>query len=75
MPSNDEPSPDNLARGDRAIEWDWHKEDPVEVVLVAFILILFFTLPRQGCRLGVQGDAGIRPAFTVDQPAAERVDE
>jgi hypothetical protein len=29
--------------------WDWWGENPVEIILVAFILILFFTLPRMGC--------------------------
>lgn len=39
--------------------WDWQGEDPVEIVLVAFILVLFFTLPRPSC--GVQGSGVSAP--------------
>jgi hypothetical protein len=46
--------------------WDWWGENPVEVVLVAFILIFFFTLPRTGC--GVDKTKG---SFPVNQPASE----
>ena len=29
--------------------WDWRKENPVELVLLVFIVALFFSFPRQGC--------------------------
>ena len=41
--------PQHLGRGDRAIYWEWRQESPVEIVLVIFILVMFFMLPRTGC--------------------------
>lgn len=29
--------------------WNWWRENPVEIILVTFILVLFFFLPRAGC--------------------------
>lgn len=34
---------------DRSFFWDWSGEDPVEIIVVIFILVLFFTLPRGNC--------------------------
>ena len=39
----------NLSQKEGSRVWNWRGENPIEVVLVAFILILFFTLPRTGC--------------------------
>lgn len=39
----------HLGNDHDGIEWDWWGESPVEIVLVAFILIFYFTLPRMGC--------------------------
>lgn len=29
--------------------WDWWRENPIEIILVIFILVFFFAFPRQGC--------------------------
>lgn len=47
--SETEESSSHLVRGQREIVWDWEGEDPVEIILVCFVLVLFFTLPRGGC--------------------------
>lgn len=43
-----------------ANRWDWWSENPVELVLVVFILIIFFMMPREGCGISQVG---------VDEPA------
>lgn len=44
--------------------WDWWSENPVEVVLVIFILVLFFALPRAGC--GVTNTAPTPPPTALE---------
>ena len=46
---NSEPGKTHLGADEEGLKWDWWGENPVEIVLVAFILIFFFTLPRMGC--------------------------
>jgi hypothetical protein len=41
--------PQHLETKKDPVWWDWWSENPIEVVLVLFILVLFFALPRQGC--------------------------
>ena len=41
--------PQHLETEKDPVWWDWWSENPVEVVLIVFILVLFFALPRQGC--------------------------
>lgn len=43
--------------------WDWWSENPVEILLVLFILVLFFALPRDGCGIDAEEDA--RPPGAV----------
>ena len=38
-----------------AKRWDWWSENPVELVLVAFILVVFFMMPREGCGISAEG--------------------
>ncbi len=45
--------------------WDWWSENPIEIVLVIFILVLFFALPRQGCGITETGDQA--PPTAVEQ--------
>jgi hypothetical protein len=54
------------------IWWDWWSENPVEIILVIFILVLFFTLPRAGC--GITAEAGAQDT-APQAPAATAVDE
>jgi hypothetical protein len=58
--------PDHLEDDDSPIYWDWWGENPVEVVLVAFILIFFFMFPRAGC--GIDKTKG---SFPSNQPSSE----
>ncbi len=60
MVDDESDAPTHLGADNRPIYWDWGGENPVEVVLVAFILILFFTLPRTGC--GIDNTKGNFPA-------------
>lgn len=56
-------TPDHLGGREREFYWDWSRENPVEIVLVAFILIMFFALPRTGCGIDKsEGDFSVRPA-------------
>ena len=45
--------------------WDWWKENPGEIIVVALILVLFVVVPWQGC--GVSEAPEVRPSgeFTV----------
>lgn len=43
--------PEHLGRKQKTIYWDWTGENPVEIILVTFILVLLFTLPRTGCQI------------------------
>lgn len=45
--------------------WNWWSENPAEIILVIFILIFFFTLPRAGC--GVTQVAELGPTAPVYQ--------
>jgi hypothetical protein len=48
--------------------WDWRKENPGEVILVVFGLLLFVFWPRTGC--GVTPEAQV--SASADTPAVER---
>lgn len=49
-----------LSNSKKTVSWDWWSESPVELILVVFIVVFFFTFPRTGC--------GITP--TADSPAS-----
>jgi|GEM_PF-4103752 len=34
--------------------WDWWSENPTEIILIVFILVFFFLLPRTGCGISQQ---------------------
>lgn len=41
--------PQHLRLINSAMRWDWRKENPVELVLLVFIIAVFFAFPRAGC--------------------------
>lgn len=67
-----ERSPQHVKMIHSRLNWDWRKENPVELVLLIFIFAILFAIPKQGC--GISKDAGINaklntaPAVVV--PAA-----
>ena len=44
-----ERTPQHMQLITSGLRWDWRKENPIELVLLVFILAVFFTFPRQGC--------------------------
>jgi len=65
----DKAHPQNLSNKEGSRVWNWHGENPAEVVLVAFILIFFFMLPRTGCGIDkTEGQLTYQPA---SQPASQ----
>jgi hypothetical protein len=50
-----EQSPPHLGDDRPWIRWNWSREDPVEIVLLVFVLVLFFLLPRPGCGIDNKG--------------------
>ncbi len=47
--------------------WDWWREDPVELILLVFILVLFFAFPRAGCGVtAVDANQAPPPAATAN---------
>lgn len=61
----DDDSPEHLGRSGQSLYWDWRGEDPVEIVLVLFILVLFFMLPRPSC------GADTNPASVPSSPPVD----
>lgn len=49
--------PQHLETKKDPVWWDWWSENPVEVVLVVLILVMFFALPRQGCGISMADQA------------------
>lgn len=47
-------APQHLQQTKRPVYWDWWQENPVEIILVVFIIVLFFALPRTGCGITEQ---------------------
>lgn len=46
---DDDRAPQHLSDDQPWIRWNWWREDPVEIILLVFILTLFFLLPRPNC--------------------------
>lgn len=49
----------------RRIYWDWWRENPVELVLVILIIVLFVMVPWQGCGITEQDPADLDEAQDV----------
>lgn len=45
----EERPPQHIQKDRQRWYWDWWRENPVEIVLVVFIIVLFFLVPWQGC--------------------------
>jgi len=48
-------TPSHLEDDTRWLRWNWNREDPVEIVLLIFILLLCFLLPRPECGISDKG--------------------
>lgn len=55
MADSEKKAQSHLQSDKKPMFWDWWQENPVEIILVVFILVLFFAFPRQGC--GITSDA------------------
>ena len=49
------------------VRWDWWGESPIEIILVIFILVLFFALPRAGCGVTEQPSDPVQQAGQVNR--------
>ncbi len=47
-------TPQYLHKKKSVISWNWWGENPVEIILVVFIVVFFFALPRTGCGVSEQ---------------------
>lgn len=61
-------SPEHLHFFKPGMRWDWRRENAVEVILVVFVLLFFFTLPRAGCGITGTASASAEPAAEVQAP-------
>ena len=61
----DEKAPQHIKADRQHWYWDWWRENPVEIILVIFILVLFAAVPWQGC--GISGEDGEEPEFEVER--------
>ena len=50
----DAQSPQHLKQTDQSMYWDWWRENPVEIILVILIIVLFATVPWEGCGVSEQ---------------------
>lgn len=41
-----------------SLRWDWRKENPVELVLLVFIVAVFLAMPRAGCGVSYKAAPG-----------------
>ena len=46
--------PQHIANKKRGVYWDWWRENPVELLLVLFIIVLFMAVPWEGCGMTEQ---------------------
>ena len=58
----------HLESDKKSVFWDWWAENPVEIILVIFILVLFFAFPRQGCGITSDAPPANPPAVEVNNP-------
>ncbi|GEM_PF-4814561 len=65
-----ETEPDNSL-----MNWNWRREDPPEVVLVVFILVLFFTVPRDGCGVDKTDGGDVQENSSADVVQMTNSDE
>lgn len=47
-------APQYLQKQKQRFYWDWWRENPREIVLVVFIIVLFILAPWQGCGISEQ---------------------
>lgn len=59
----DERKPQHLHFINSRLRWDWRRENPVEIILLVFTLVFFFTIPRGGC--------GITPAAQANAESGQ----
>lgn len=50
-----------LTLGRSRLNWDWRREDPVELILLVFILVVFFLFPREGCGVSSEAEVANQP--------------
>lgn len=62
-----EEKPQHLHMITSSLRWDWRKENPVELVLLVFIVAVFLAMPRAGCGVSYKG------APAAQAPAAAKV--
>jgi hypothetical protein len=61
METSEKRSPQHLKLINTGLNWDWRRESPVEIILLVFVLLFFFFLPREGCGVTTLG-TGEAPA-------------
>lgn len=62
-------APSHLGSGKaEPVGWDWWSENPAEIILVVFILIFFFLLPRDGCGISQQEVSAPEAPAQTGQP-------
>lgn len=57
METSEKRSPQHLRLLNPGLNWDWRRENPVEIIVLVFVLSFFFFLPRAGCGITAQGAA------------------
>jgi hypothetical protein len=68
MADSNKKAQSHLQTNKKPMFWDWWRENPVEIILVIFILVLFFAFPRQGCGITNNGPSPNQPAVDVTTP-------
>ena len=57
------------------LNWNWRRESPPEIVLVVLLLVLFFTIPTDGCGVDKTMGEGVNVAPSADALQVTNSDE
>lgn len=49
-----EQSPQHITSEQKPFHWDWWRENPREIILVIFVIVLFMAVPWEGCGITQQ---------------------
>ncbi len=69
--THEDPKPQHLHLITSRFNWDWRRENPVEILILVFALTFFFFLPRAGCGVTPEGGDNVSDAPGASASAEE----
>lgn len=68
-----EEKPQHLHLITSSLRWDWRKENPVELVLLVFIFVVFLAMPRAGCGVSYKASPAAQAPAAAAKVTAQGV--